>query len=485
MATLYIWGGRIEMRTKNVFQVGKIATGESFIGRKAVVEEVSKRALSTGTYRALSMVGLTRVGKSSIVANAIKENEVKEMGIIYVNLIMSEYNDFFEFWKAAAQQIQESVIFDFRIRDERMEDAFAKVASCLAEDENDILINTSVKLILKRLCDHEIPLLIVVDEFDAARVVLKKKSYFEMLRTIASSADFMVNMILISRRSLYVIEECTPENSTFHGVFQSMTIDVFSQQDIAEYYKLLTKYDIFLTDEDKDYLIYFCGYLPYLLSIVGYDMTENKIVGKSISVQDIVQKEYTNIIRYYDDVEKQIAYDHLMENLLAVLEKAPADCYADDVSPLLDMGIIYVNGGRYIAVCQHFTDYLLKKNLKDFSIPEYTIEKFERSRQIMKEEINIYGNVWGGVGGKENKIVVTDNFVNHSEEFIRELEHLKENAEKEEKTELDCAIEAIRKNDSNRLSASLKKISGFIVNTASNVTANVIITYMKFNGIIP
>ena len=473
------------MRKDNVFQIGKEATGESFIGRKTEIQSIAQRAYAKGIYRSLSMVGLTRVGKSSIIMNAIDEAELQKFGIIYVKIVLCEFDDYISFWKNVIWQIQEKVVCNFGISDARMNESFKKAAQCLADEESSSMIHSCIKTILKHLKIYGIPVLMVIDEFDWARVLFHKQSYFETLRTIASSADFMVNIILVSRRSLYVIEECTPENSTFHGVFEPMTVNVFSEEDMDEYFAVLSQYDIRLDEKEKNLLLHYCGHIPYLLSLFGHDMVECKLAGDNISIQKILRKRYTVLIKYYGDIRKQIEYDHLTDSLRAVVGKPPAGCRMDDQMPLLDMGIIQECEGEYIAVCRHFTECFLEQDKKDRTIPEYTYRKLERSKE-QQMQININGgNIIGGVGGERNQITVNDFQVNDVEKIIHALEELKEVANEEEQEELARAVAAANRGEKRELAYSLKKISGFLMSTGSSVAANIIVAYMRANGIIP
>lgn len=476
------------MRTENIFQVGKEAVGDSFIGRQKEVQEIAERALSKGVYHALSIVGLTRVGKSSIVINAVNCHKANEKGIIYVKVVLSEYLDFISFWKAVIWEVQKQVCRVLKIKDDIMDEEFERVAVCPVSDDSYMIINTAFKEILLQLNEHKIPILLIVDEFDWAREMFhKKQRYFEMFRTIASSAEYLINIILISRRSLYVIEESTPENSTFHGVFQRMTVNGFSDQDMERYYSLLSEYGIELTEAEKEKLIYYCGNIPYLLSLFGHDMVEAVQAGTSISAEDIYTKNSVAINHYYEDIRNQLIHDHLLEALLQALGDTSSSGGAGETSALMDMGLICCREGRYVSVCHGFTEYAAQSGHPGLHMPTYSFKK-ETDISQAKTTPSIV------ITGDKNKVqmIGTDNStktVNHQsavdmETLIPALERLLTLANETQQKALEQAISAVREKNPGKLQAALKTVSSFVRDTASNVAAGVIVEYMKMYGVI-
>lgn len=475
------------MKTKNVFQIGKEAVGGSFIGRKREVWEVKERALSKGVYRALSIVGLTRVGKSSLVTNAVNASEANQNGIIYIKMVLSEYPDFISFWKAVIWKVQKQVERYFKIDDDIMREEFRRVSDCPVSEESYMIINTAFKEILLQLNTYEIPILMIIDEFDWARKMFhENQSYFEMFRTIASSAEFMMNIILISRRSLHIIEKCAPENSTFHGVFERKTVNGFSDQDIEEYFGVLAEYGIVLSEQEKEQLFFYCGNIPYLLSIFGHDMVEETLAGREISIPDIFEQNCVMIRRYYEDIQNQLVHDKLAEPLLRILTKGTGGYLREEWMALENIGVIDQREGGHTAVCPSFTEYFLKRNGMEKDIPAYSFHKEAGEAEKAAPSVVVQGdqNKIQIVGGDNRTVRIDHNTVNEMEALITALNELKKNATEEEKKELDQAIAAAKKRDSKKLHPALEKIAQLALDTASGIAAGVVVEYMKSKGIM-
>ncbi len=476
------------MRKDNVFQIGREVTGESFIGRKKETRDIANRVLTKGIYHSLSIVGLTRVGKSSIIKNAVKEHIANAHGVIYVKMVMSEYDNYIVFWKMLAECIQDQVETVFHIQDERMKNAFDRINKCTVSEDSFAVIDSGLSRIFLQLSQYDVTVLIILDEFDAARNLFKHKTTnFEFLRTVSSSADYTVSVILISRRSLYIIEECSLENSTFHGVFDVMTINVFNDEDMEEYYAMLSQYDITLDDMQKEKLNYYCGRIPYLLSIFGHDIVHQILNGEQFAIEEIFHNRYVMIREYYDDVKNQIIYDHFEDSLYFILGKEPDRCRAEDTSPLMAMGILSVIDGKYIAISQYFTETFLNLKVKNGGTPIYDYLKSNGTGMTSSIKVigdgNIIGETINNTGSVSQKVETHMNEMKEMEKIAEALEQLKSEADNRDKEEIQYAITEAKQGNSKKVLSILKKLSGFLSATASNVAAEVIIAYMRANGI--
>ena len=71
------------------------------------------------------------------------------------------------------------------------------------------------------------------------------------------------------------------------------------------------------------------------------------------------------------------------------------------------------------------------------------------------------------------------------EVFKSELKHVMQQCSDDEREELAEAIAALNKRDEGGFKAALKRVTEFGSNIFSNVTANILVAYMRANGIIP
>jgi len=346
------------MIRKNVFQVGNIVSGESFIGRRDILEVVRERALSAGEMGSMSLVGLTRTGKSSVVFNACDPAVLREFGIIYVLIDLNEEVDYISFWKSVVSEIHDQVYNIFRLEDRRLYGFFEQIEQCVRYEK----LKTLLKNLFKQLKALHRPVLLVIDEFDGATKVFERnKHYFELLRTLTSyPMTYGLTAIVVSRRSLHVIEECTPGNSTFHGIYEAKPISGFLDDDMVIYYTVLESYDIFLDDEQKKLLQFYCGRLPYLLSLFGSHLVEAKLKCDEFPSMEFISNKLSYAIhRYHEDVLNQLVHDQHLDLLINLLEgKAVA---SEIIEMFKEMGLVGDYYGTPYTVTPHFTAYLQKR----------------------------------------------------------------------------------------------------------------------------
>lgn len=99
--------------------------------------------------------------------------------------------------------------------------------------------------------------------------------------------------------------------------------------------------------------------------------------------------------------------------------------------------------------------------------------KFENTRQV-----NVFE-------GNNNQAFYTESGMLRWESIKSELEEIMQKCNNDEKHELEKAMNALNQKDESKFKASLKRVVEFGSNVFSNVTANVLIAYMRANGIIP
>lgn len=99
--------------------------------------------------------------------------------------------------------------------------------------------------------------------------------------------------------------------------------------------------------------------------------------------------------------------------------------------------------------------------------------KFENTRQV-----NIFE-------GSNNQAFYTESGMLRWESIKSELEEIMQKCNDDEKHELEEAMHALNQKDESKFKASLKRVVEFGSNVFSNVTANILIAYMRANGIIP
>ena len=87
--------------------------------------------------------------------------------------------------------------------------------------------------------------------------------------------------------------------------------------------------------------------------------------------------------------------------------------------------------------------------------------------------------------GDYNKVFYAPSETTKWETMKSELEEIVQKCDDDRKRELEEALKALEKKDEEGLKAALMKVVKFGSSVFSNITANVLIAYMRANGIIP
>ena len=202
----------------------KVILNDRYIHR--IQEEEIKKHLNGGI---ISIVGMPRVGKTSMVENLLKDKKL----FIKINFAMLESaDDFFrsivkKFYKKAKK-----IGYDFKDEyedfkeDSNVKEAFFEFFDYIADEVEEMVY-------------------FFVDEFDYAEKLLSRP-YLETLRAIFTqekSTKDKFNLILVSRRKLFEIEGAeSVEGSTLAGVTNEKFLSLYKDNEIDKYFSILNKY---------------------------------------------------------------------------------------------------------------------------------------------------------------------------------------------------------------------------------------------------
>ena len=288
---------------ENIFRVGVKVKGDSFIGRKKLLRDLKSMFFTKGVKITKAIVGVKRSGKSSLVLN-IFEDIPSDIIYIYENL--NEYGKYIELWRDIFDQISEYLGKTNKLSKYALKEINNNLSIISQSDVEWNKFKTSVKNIFRSLSAEKIKSIIVLDEFDNAKQLFTETQYWELFRSIFSEPNYDVSAVTISRKSLPVIEGDIPQSSTFHGIFDTIDFDVFDDDDMEEYFQVFEDNGIELDEKQQEEIEYYCGRLPYLLSIMGQNIFELAEDNEKIDIKKIFEKKSKLIDSYYKECKKYL-----------------------------------------------------------------------------------------------------------------------------------------------------------------------------------
>lgn len=374
------------MRKTNRFLAGPQVSGDSFFGRRSELDRLGEWMFGAAPCCGLSIVGPHRIGKSSLVAQVLREHAGQE-NVLVIRMNVGECPDVTAFWYMFVEEL-EAALRQKGIWDESLEKARTKL-ECLTNGDKNWYMRMRQPLIsiLSRTWEHGLRVLWVLDEFDAARWVLDGRCYFQFIRTLSSELDQRkMTTVLISRSPVAEIEHSADGISSFHGVFPSFTLYGFNDQDMAEFYGALTDYDIFPDGEMKARLEYYCGRIPFLLSMFARELVEDRMQQREVDaarVDEIFARRLRGDIEdFYKTLHNRFQEDRQLEAMLGALFGPMTLAEQRNVSVLEQRGYLCKDGNGYYAMTRDFTVYLETQQTK---VPLF--ETFIRAERRLKEMI--------------------------------------------------------------------------------------------------
>ena len=365
--------------------LGNKVFGENFVGRKNLVRQLQRECTSQN----FSIVGLPKIGKTSLVYHSIIHNRQSvskkddhEFIPVFINCSpASTVSEFFD-------SIIVGIYNAFRM--EHTMNICGDIVKNYTEYQGNVKnnISESVLFFLDSLERLQIDIVLILDEFDRVRDIPGfDGSRFGLLTTIVEK-DF-IHVITVSKRSLLVIEGWNNNPSEFHTRFLKKIVGNFNQTEWDEYWNKVSLDDFGEHRIDdmaglKEKAFHYSGYNPYWTArfakcyydlMLGGDLfDEEKIMNQMIDqcyqpMMDFLHddRNYRNDI-FNTAVQAILGpiYNISIRNINFLKEYGfLAEVALDEKLNLFNgnekNGVFFTEDGiskSYIAICNHFTSYM-------------------------------------------------------------------------------------------------------------------------------
>ena len=382
---------------KNPFaDYGKIVRGERFVGRKSIIKAIESRIVQPENPGNLAIIGVHRIGKSSLAYKTIIERKDKLIAkqVLPIWIGLSSYKQSTNFFRALitkcvreirrlnwlSDEIQKSS--ELALEALKNEDPWAEITDFFIEVQEAGYGN-----------------LFILDEFDHARHLFEGETAFQCLRELADYPDYRLSLVLTSRRNIRDIELSAGSSSPFHNIFQVQRLGMFNDEDLATYFSLFSSIGIQITDADQERILFYCGAHPYLLEMLGCEIVEMFRQNEQIDVDKAANAIFQSVFEHYDDMIRLLREDGTLNKLLQVLFGPVIDVKKIDVTELQNYGLIKpTENGTYAAYSEHFHDYLkLHERSTEFAADLWPI--WRDTEKALREVITstmfkVHGNQW-------------------------------------------------------------------------------------------
>lgn len=315
---------------------GSIVRDDRFIGRKDEVQKIEGRVFDKANYGNLSIVGLPRVGKSSLAYHAIMDRQdelVSERNTIPVYFDVSSIKDSNKFFVEMVVRLDDELrsIEDKIERWDVYDRQSESIIESLRQECDSYQIQRFFRLV-KRIGYKPIFILDEFDTFGKERGIFSLAD-FQLLRELSQDPKTQVCLVTCSRQRIEDIEARDGTNSNFFAIFDNIRLGMFTDDDVREYWDHFRP----VWDPGDDYrrqLKYYVGNHPCLMNFVNGEM-----YGKTAGQRnfDAVKLDLMNRFDYMiDTLEREDLRDAAIQLVIGPL----FDVNQTDVEKLLQYEFI-------------------------------------------------------------------------------------------------------------------------------------------------
>ena len=357
---------------------GSIVSGERFVGRKKELKQISDRVLGK-TYGNLAIMGLPRIGKSSLAWQSImpQKQDLVKAYTIPIFLSIAKCKDGNSLFKAMINSLHDEM--DFICDDVRYQKFSAKILDSLKESLDSADFSSCVQKYFKLIRNLGYKIIYILDEFDNAQYILNIAD-FQLLRELSYNPDYKLCYVTTTRKTLQEIEANNGSISNFYGIFQDLRLGLFNDNDIVDYWKRVE--GVYSpTDNFKNQIKLYVGNHPFFLDIVNsYCFSQNV---NNLTDFSQLEELKIDIWNQFKEIEKTLERDGILdtakqlvlgpvydvvkvkeEKLLrySFLQRVDNQVKIDYLGRLIGSSF---EGKSYVCFSQYFTQYFEQEHIND------------------------------------------------------------------------------------------------------------------------
>lgn len=377
---------------------GNIIFGDRFVGRKSEIAEIHNRVLGKNSGN-ISIIGLPRIGKSSLVWQALlaERKKYKNDNILITRIDVGEFNNSLDLFSSLVDCIQEDLCESV---DETLKLKIEKTLSRI-NDQNtgNHEIKRSIQKFFKIVQSNDYKVIIVLDEFDHIKTFFKLED-FQFLRELSIHPEIRVAIVTISRRTIQEIELENGTISTLAGVFSNLFLTPFNSNDLLDYWEVLEILGVETDDEYRDQVIKYTGAHPFLMDLFNYEIINKLLIDPKYDLSLIMDSAASglklSLLNNYDNILSLLEEEKLLDKAFQILLGPTFNLDQKSIERLLRFGILkHINeSDKYNCFSEFFYDYL---NLKqtEFDIWPLWNEAEKSLRELIKDFLKIeYAEDW-------------------------------------------------------------------------------------------
>ena len=300
-----------EYNCRNPFAAaGTIVAGNAFVGRQMELRDMSERLFGE-EFGNVAIVGIPKVGKSSLMHNALMVNaerlwSERRFLIVWYTLKRSSEEESKSEKRTIFLRLVSEVYHFLKMHKETTLIADLDEYYDIIKDQSIVWseFEQNILYFFEEVVYSGIRVIYCIDEFDYSKDVLCESEY-ELLREISYRNSNKIAIVTTSRRSIYDIEHYTGGGSNFYGTFENIYLKPFNIDEHSVQCNMIDN----MSQEDIHKLFAIHGGHPYLNALVLKNYISNH------NLTDSIYKVNQDVLRYYTDLFYVMEKDDLADKV--------------------------------------------------------------------------------------------------------------------------------------------------------------------------
>lgn len=318
---------------------GTTVPSELYVSRPVEEAVINQRVLGP-YYSNLSIVGLPKTGKSTIVSHCLVEqadNLAKERTLL-VYYQMGSTRSVMDFYKKIAKKF-DGCFSLYYPNDEKYKSFIHPLIEDIKkadfeEDATDLLEDY-----FKRTRHLGYKLILVLDEFDRSQEIFTFED-FQFLREVSYEANDKICLVTCSRKPLNDIEKKAPKEdlSVFAMTFKTCKIGMYDEQNIQTYWELTNRYWDF-SDQIVKFVKFVAGNNPWLMDMVNDFLFEHQDICDNAELLSGVK---ASLMEGYDHLISVLSSEDLLNASVQLVVGPLFDVTPIQIEKLLQYGFLKI-----------------------------------------------------------------------------------------------------------------------------------------------
>ncbi len=359
---------------ENIFaDFGNVISSGRYISRSKVENDIKSRLLDNDTYGSTGLVGLQRMGKSSLAYNLFesKASSLLEDKIMVIKLVMYTYKTPQAFFEDMASRVFD-ILEDRNEMSAKLERRYKRIQESSVEDNGGERVRSFFKLVVSEMGYRVI---CIIDEFDYSKKLFAEyPEGFFVLRELAYQPENKIGFLFLSRHFMAELEAGVGfDVSNFSNILHNTCLTVYTDDEFCNYFSNFESMGVEVTEQMKEEYKEITGKIPYWMDILSFHYINSIQNGENKSLYEIFDDNqdafYGEFQRFFTLLKDQ--------NLLNTLYQVVLGPVGDDATP---------------KQIRRLKDYGLIEGAEDTGYK--TISKYFRQFMVMKEQTVEFYPLW-------------------------------------------------------------------------------------------